>query len=463
MEQIILGIPNPKQVRFLEAKSRYVAFGGARGGGKSWVVRNKAVRLCLRYPGIRILIVRRTYPELTVNHIEPLRKLLGAVAKYDGTEKIFHFSGGSTLRFGYCSREQDLLRYQGAEFDVIFIDEATQLQEMWLKTLNACVRGVNGFPKRVYYTCNPGGVSHGYFKRLFVDRQFEAGEDPADYTFIQSLVTDNTALLASQPEYLRQLDALPPKLRGAWRYGLWDQFEGQFFDEFRSAPDTAKCELAGITPEQARQQHRFTHVIDPIPAGRMATWNFFRSYDFGYQRPFSVGYWAMDDDGVLYRVAEFYGWNGNPDQGVRWSPEEQFQRLRAFEEDHPLLRGRRFTDSVADPSIWDKSRGESIAETAMRYGIYFTPGDNHRIPGWMQLHARLQFDEDGYARLYCFDTCHTFIRTMPLMQFAAVSSEDLDTTLEDHCMDETRYLCMARPLRPARETALPVFQPASPF
>ena len=105
-------------------------------------------------------------------------------------------------------------------------------------------------------------------------------------------------------------------------------------------------------------------------------------------------------------------------------------------------------DSVADPSIWDASRGESIADTAARYGIYFTPGDNQRIPGWMQVHYRLQFDELGYPRLYVFDTCAAFLRTMPAMMYDPRNPEDLDTGLEDHCADEVRYLCMSRPVKP---------------
>ena len=448
--QLVLQRPNPKQQLFLAAKTRHVAFGGARGGGKSWCVRDKAKRLALRYPGIRILIVRRTLPELTNNHINQLRRELAGIARYNQTERRFLFPGGSILQFGYCNCDRDLDRYQGAEFDVIFLDEATQLQELWIRKITACLRGVNDFPKRIYYTCNPGGVSHGYIKRLFIDRRYEPGENPEDYTFIQSLVTDNEALMKSHPEYLHQLEALPPKLRKAWLLGCWDIFEGQFFEELRLSPDPGLCAKAGISREAALKQRRFTHVIEPfdLNAGECRHWNLLRSYDFGYNKPFSMGYWAVDPDGVLYRILEFYGCTGNPDEGVRWSPQEQFQRIRAFEEQHPWLRGRRFLDSVADPAIWDSSRGESIAETAGRFGIYFTPGDNRRLPGWMQVHHRLRFDENGYARMYIFSGCKAFIRTMPLMQFSQRDPEDLDTSLEDHCPDEVRYLCMSRPVAP---------------
>ena len=133
---------------------------------------------------------------------------------------------------------------------------------------------------------------------------------------------------------------------------------------------------------------------------------------------------------------------------MKWSPDEQFRRIAAFERQHPWLKGRKIVDSVADPAIWDASRGESIAETATRYGIYFTPGDNQRVPGWMQVHYRLQFDDNGYARMYIFNTCKQFIRTIPLMMYSETHPEDLDTKLEDHIADETRYMCMSRPVKP---------------
>lgn len=227
-----LGTPNPRQREFLRCRKKYVAFGGARGGGKSWAVRCKAKLLALRYPGIRLLLVRRSLPELEANHLTFLRRELAEVAEYRAGDKRFVFGNGSILQFGYCGCDRDLDRYQGAEYDVIFLDEATQLKELWMRQIAACLRGVNDFPKRIYYTCNPGGPGHGYIKRLFIDRRYEPGEDPEDYAFIPARVTDNTALLAWQPDYLKTLEALPPKLRRAWLEGRWDIMEGQVFQEF---------------------------------------------------------------------------------------------------------------------------------------------------------------------------------------------------------------------------------------
>lgn len=141
--------PNPKQALFLQDEHKHVGFGGARGGGKSWAVRTKAKLLCSAYPGIRCLIVRRTYPELVNNHIRLLRTELKDIASYNDKDKLFTFINGSTLQFMYCAKDADIDHLQGVEYDVIFFDEATMLSEFQMKALTACVRGVNEFPKRI--------------------------------------------------------------------------------------------------------------------------------------------------------------------------------------------------------------------------------------------------------------------------------------------------------------------------
>ena len=434
MRTLDLGRAQPKQTLFLKDKHRHIAYGGARGGGKSWAVRTKAKLLAFRYPGIKILIVRKTYKELQNNHIEQLTAELAGFAKYNRSDKMFRFPNGSTISFGYCANEGDLGQYQGAEYDVVFIDEAGQLQESWIRKINLCVRGTNGFPKRTYYTLNPGGPGHAYFKRVFVDRNFNPDEDPNDYFFIQAKVEDNKALMDTQPDYLRELENLPPTLRAAWKDGRWDVYEGQFFEDFRDVPEHYK-------------DRRWTHVIEPfeIPDG----WTICRSYDFGYGKPFSCAWWAVDYDGTIYRIMELYGCTRTPNEGVKWTPDKQFEEIHKTEMQHPWLKGKSII-GVADPAIWDASRGESVADTAARYGVFFTPGDNERIAGWMQCHYRLQFDEDGYPRMYVFNTCRAFIRTIPTLIYDEHRAEDLDTKMEDHVADEWRYFCMSRPIKPIR-------------
>lgn len=438
--------PNDKQKLFLADNHRHVAYGGARGGGKSWAVRVKAILLCLKWKGIKILIVRKTYKELTNNHIVPLQQMLPTdVARYNKTEKVFTFVNGSTIWFGYCNNDSDLDQYQGAEYDVIFFDEATQLQESWIKKINLAVRQPNGLPKRTYYTCNPGGVSHNYIKRLFIERRYEEAEIPENYSFTQALVTDNKVLMEMSPEYKAELEALPPKLREAWLYGNWDIFEGQFFEDFREIPDKDLCIKAGISREEAIASHRFVHVIEPfeIPDG----WQIHRSFDFGYAKPFSCAWWAVNYDGVAYRILELYGCTKTPNEGVKWTPDQMFAEMARIEREHRWLKGKKII-GVADPSIWDASRGESVADCAAKHGIYFSAGDNERIAGWMQVHYRFAFDENGFPMMYVFNNCKAFIRTMPLLQFSETKPEDLDTTGEDHVADEVRYFLMSRPIKP---------------
>ena len=364
VRRLRLSRPTEKQAMFLAAKARHVGYGGARGGGKSHIVRDKAKRLCMRYAGIKVLIVRRTMPELRANHINVLKNdLPREIARYNQQERTFFFFNGSTIKCDYCDNDGHLMHFQGCEYDVIFLEEATNLLQAWIEAIVVCCRGVNEFPKRVYYTFNPGGPSHGYLKRLFVDRDFQNSERPEDYVFIQALVTDNKYLMESQPEYIEFLENLPPKLRKAWLEGCWDIFEGQFFEDFRPRPDGRACAEAGIEPEEALRQHRYTHVIEPFEPPR--GWTIMRSYDFGYGKPFSLSWWAYDGE-VLYRILELYGCTDTHNEGVKWTPDDQFRKVREIENTHPWLKGRKITDSIADPAIWDSSRGESIAQTAAR-------------------------------------------------------------------------------------------------
>lgn len=462
--------PQPKQQLFMKAKSKYVAFGGARGGGKSFAVDELAIIYSCKYSGIHQTIVRKSYPELTQNHVRPLKQLLGvgtkeSIATYNQSEKEFRFANGSVIKLQYCSNDKDLDRFQGTQTDIMYLDEATQFSEYQFKIMAACVRGTNGFPKRIYLTCNPSGQGLQWVKRLFIDRNFNEGEDPEQYEFIQSLLTDNFALCKSNPEYIKQLESLPPKLRSAWLEGRWDVFEGAYFEEFRTTPEPQMCHDAGISVEQALDEHRWTHVIEPfnIPS----SWKVYRSYDWGFGKPFSVGWWCQSEDDTLYRILELYGCTKTPNEGIKWTNKQQMDKIQEIEREHPYLKGKKII-GVADPSIWDGSHdtfGISCAEEAEKHGLIFEKGNNERIAGWMQVRARMQFDNEGYSKMYFFNTCKAAIRTMPLMMFDEHKPEDLDTDLEDHAMDDIRYMCMHRPIPPRTIVAkyIPAYDPLGQF
>lgn len=424
------GTPNEKQDAVMRLRNKHIAYGGARGGGKSWLVRKWSTLNCLHYPGIKCLLVRSTYPELYENHIRPLTEDTRGFARYNEQKKILWFLNGSTIKFGYCRNEKDMEQYQGGEWDLEFIDEASNIPEICIKKFLPTVRGTNSFPKRTLYTLNPGGRSHGYFKRLFIDQEYQEGENPEDYAFVQALVTDNKALQESQPDYVHQLEILPEKLKKAWLYGEWDVFAGQFFEDFVNV---------------CREDRQNTHVIPPF--NPPAHWRIWRAYDYGYNHPFACQWWAIDTDGIMYLVLELYGCGKEPNTGIHWTAEKQFTEIARIEREHPYLKGRRIL-GVADPAIWSpESNGVSIAETAARLGVQFVPGNHDRINGWAQCHNRLAFDENGRPGMYVFEHCKAFRRTIPLLLYDDNKPEDLDSDMEDHEADAWRYICMQNPIK----------------
>ena len=425
--------PNVKQRLFFLDQHKFVGYGGARGGGKSWAVRRKAALLCLSYAGIKVGIYRRTYPELRNNHVVPLIKELHGVATYNESKKVFRFANGSVIELCFADNLKDVnQKFQGQEFDVLFLDEATQIPEEWYDIIKATMRGVNDYPKRIYITCNPGGVGHSWVKRLFITRSYKGKENPDDYSFIQALPKDNKALMESDPDYIRTLESLPPQLRKAWLEGSWDIFMGQFFEEFVDDP-------------QHYQDRLWTHVIDPfeIPPH----WSIYRSFDWGYSRPFSCDWWAIDTEGRAYLCYQLYGCTGTPNEGVKWSADKVFSEVARIEREHRWFKDRSI-HGVADNAIWASDGGEAIIESADRHGVYFDKSDKTRIAGWLQLHYRLCFSSDGRPMMQFFNTCRHAIRTIPLMQYSQTQPEDLDSTLEDHFCDSARYFAMSLKISP---------------
>lgn len=440
-------------------------YGGAAGGGKSDALVIEALRQ-VHVPHYKGLILRKTFPQLTELIDKSLLYYPQAFpkARYNDQKHTWRFPSGAQIVFGSLQHDKDKYNYQGKAYDFIAFDELTHFQfdeYIYLKSRNR----PNGPGTRVYMrnTANPGGVGHSWVKERFITSVepfqtawenvvvvFPDGHSEKKWmsrTFIPSTVFDNQILLQNDPNYLARLASMPEKERNALLYGDWDTYEGQFFEDFRIEPDMKAANAAGVneTREQLRESRRWVHVIEPFDID--PRWKIYRSFDWGYNKPFSVGWWAVDFDGVVYRILELYGCTETPNTGVKWIPQKLFEEVRKIETEHRWLKGKTIL-GVADPAIWDAQMGISIAETAQKYGVYFEKGDHERLPGWMQVHYRLAFDENGFPMMYVFKNCKAFIRTMPLLQYDEHRPEDLDTAGEDHVADEVRYFLMSRPIKP---------------
>ncbi len=421
-----------KQLQFIMSTADEVLFGGAAGGGKSWAQLIDAFLFAIKYPKSKQLIMRRTFPELNRSLIMKSQEIYPQeMCSYKVAKSMWVFNNGSIIEFGYCESESDVTIYQSAEYDIIRIDEVTHFTPFQYTYLLSRIRGVNDYPKQMKCTTNPGNIGHAFIKKRFItgfepDKIYE-NEIGNTHVFIQSKVYDNPFLMKQDPAYIKRLKELPEAERKALLDGDWDIFEGQAFTEWRNAPDNGRT---------------YTHVIRPFEIPD--SWPRYRSFDFGYAKPFSVGWWAVDQDGRVYRYRELYGCSGEENEGVRLTPKEIAARIKEIENKYE--QGHRVL-GIADPAIFKATDGESVSEQMEKEGVYFIPGDNTRLAGKMQLHYRLKFDDEGYPMLYVFDNCKDFIRTIPTLIYSKNDPEDIDTNGEDHAYDDTRYFLMERPLK----------------
>lgn len=444
---------HPKQSLVFDSPARQMLFGGAAGPGKSFVLRVVAMAWALGIPGLQVYLFRKSFPDLYKNHMEgptgfPVLLADWFTSKRASLNRQYHyirFDNGSRIFLAHIQHDTDLDKIQGAEIHVALIDELTHLPKHHYAYIRSRVRMVGikvpahlhpeRFP-RIVTASNPGSVGHHWVKALFIDPAppgsiWQAPPSEGGFTtqFIPALLSDNPSMALDDPDYEMRLHGLgAPHLVRAMLEGDWNIAPGGYFDDVW-VPDV--------------------HVVPYFAVPE--SWRVDRTHDWGESRPFATLWFAESNGevlpdgrrwpkGTLFVIAEDYGWNGNPNEGLRLTAGQIALRVRQVEARMDLKQ--RIHPGPADlPAM---RSGQSLEQEMAQAGVRWLPpdkGPGSRVTGWSKirtaLFASLQ-DPMEAPGLFVFDTCRQLIRTLPVLPRDEKDPDDVDSLAEDHCGDALR-------------------------
>lgn len=448
---------HPRQKLLRDSLATEIAYGGAVGGGKSYALRACSINWAIQIPGLNIYLFRKHYDELIRNHVDGVngyRELLAPLVIAKACEVYQHeirFHNGSKIHFCHCQQRADLDKYLGPEIHVLLIDQAEQFPESWIRFLRTRVRisadlkaripkHLQDVLPRIIYSFNPGGASHGFFRKHFVKAQetesvWQTPDSEGGFRrqFIKALLRDNPSL--NEAEYSAALEGLnDPELIRALLHGDMDTLVGNFYPEFSED----------------------LHVIPNIIPNDW--WFKFRSFDWGNADPFAVYWWCVSDGkpcydaegnehiypyGSLIAYREWYGADKqNPSKGLRMRNEEIAEGI--------VARTNEATSNVTvtDSFPFADRGGVTIAHTFMKHGCPLTLGDTSRVTGWSQLRSRLK-GKDGLPLIYFTKSCIYARDFLPLLERhpSDIKREDAQEHGDPtHACDAMRLAAMCYPI-----------------
>jgi phage terminase large subunit len=423
-------IPEPcgrcPQELFHSATEDAVLYGGSAGGGKTVALIMEGIRACIRWPGIRVLILRRTYDELAESIYPEFQRIGWASAlggRWNKTEKEITFPNRSVIRLRYMESLDDASRRQGGAYQLLLVDELSLMPPGAVSVIALeRLRSAHGVPVLgIRAASNPGGSSHGEVKTAYIDataRGTKVITDEHGLTrrYIPARATDNPWL---DEAYHRRLDAIPdPARRAAMRDGDWGQFSGQMFTQLRW------------------DKHTLAPMELPV------SWQRYNGVDWGYAAPWAVLWGAVDEDGRVWIYRELYE--------SHVGEAEQASRILAAEADDERVSTR-----WADDAMWS-TRGDArpISDIYQSSGVYLTPagkGPGSRIAGWQRIHSYMAEQAAcphhramGWTtcpKIHIFRTCEKLIFELENLPYARSGNvEDADSKAPDHAADALRYL-----------------------
>lgn len=453
-ETVIIFKPNKgPQEEFLSSSEDEVFYGGARGGGKTYVLIIDPLREC-HNSNHRALFIRRTMPELRdiIHTTKLLYPKAYPGAKWKEQDKVWNFPSGARIEFGYAETVNDALRYQGQSYTWIGFDELPQYPDAEVYNfIKSSLRSTDPTLKEyLRATGNPGNIGSGWVKEEFID---PAPSNTTFYRevsyfnpilnkqitktvsrkFIPAKVWDNPYLVHND-RYVATLASLPEAQRKQFLEGDWNVVKGAAFPEFNR-------------PEG-------THVIEPFKIPN--SWYRFRAADWGYSSPFCCLWFAVDFDGNLYVYREYYGKGVIADTwAVNVAKMEKQERVwyGVIDGSTDIRRGE------TGPSIYETINTEIKANGSVPFRFADrSPGS--RAAGKQEVHKRLALRPNGLLdkegndilkpSLYVFNTCVNLIRTLPMLPLDKLDQEKVEKKSEDHAYDALHYGLRSRPINPAQ-------------
>lgn len=440
----------PLQDQLHSHRAPNLLFGGSAGGSKSHGLRWHGILTALRIPEARILLLRRTFPELESTHLDRFRLELPREIAVVVDKRVRFNHTGSVIVCGHLQHETDIGQYLSTEWDLILVDEASEFPPKALSLLASRARSKKqGVRPQVVMASNPGGEAHAYLLDLFIEQtggQWVTDYNPAEYGFIPANVWDNAYI---DDAYITRLAGLPEPERSAYLEGKWTVFAGQFFREYDPAIHCAK--------------------LPPIPDW----WEVEGGFDWGFDPdPWVLLLAAFDQHGRPHFAIER--------TGTLQTPREVAETMHAA-----LPKEWRGSDGIlvrCDPSTNKRtphSQGVTImAEINDRLAELGSPltlvsGNNDRINGWMRVRTYLDPRRprpEGGVGPFCVIAkpdertgygCPTLMRTIAAARHHPNRPGDMAAG-DDHPLDAMRYLLMARePLSIAPEIRGNPFNKAS--